>query len=378
MAAHSVAFDVHQPGAYAVQLRLTPALLEALLAAQDEGQPVSIRFGQGTQGGVSAAGRPAELRCRRRRRTRERRSLRSPWLRLFLLVPCDLKLSPAVQTLQAITVAGTPFRFNALPEDAACDVLSLPPATPGGGTAPGGALLGAVRQKLMVQRNIEDERERVRARAEEAERRGHERKALLLDGRPAAAGKQRRTTTTVQRVTPPPPGAAATAAAAQQQQRHRGPTPPPQQLTASMLAPAQPPAARPPAHPGLAQQRQRARSATPPPTNGGAAAAAGPAGGKPMHKSASTSRLGGKAGTAAASGAAPTKQTASALVLQAARSGASLRLVLIAMLSERQMGWTPIKSSEYWAAYSVGCTRLVRCHTMSTPYEAWCEEVPLR
>jgi len=41
MAAHSVAFDVHQPGAYAVQLRLTPALLEALLAANagKEGAP---------------------------------------------------------------------------------------------------------------------------------------------------------------------------------------------------------------------------------------------------------------------------------------------------------------------------------------------------
>lgn len=59
MVTHSVAFDVRQPGAYAVQLRLTPALLEALLAAQDDGQPVSIRFGQGTQGGVSAAGCPA-------------------------------------------------------------------------------------------------------------------------------------------------------------------------------------------------------------------------------------------------------------------------------------------------------------------------------
>lgn len=242
---------------------------------------------------------------------------------------------------QAITVGGTPFRFNALPEDAACDVLSLPPATPGGGTTTGGALVGAVRQKLMVLRNIEDERERVRARAEEAERRGHERKALLLDGRPAAAGKRRPTTTTVQRPTPPPPGAMA----AQQQQRQRGPTPPPQQLTASMLAPAQPPAARPPTHPASAQQRQRARSATPPPTTGGAAAAPGPAAGKPMHKSASTSRLGGKQQGAAGGGAAA-KQPASALVLQAARSGAGLRLVLIAMLSERQMGPAAVKNGE--------------------------------
>lgn len=289
MVTHSVAFDVRQPGAYAVQLRLTPALLEALLAAQDDGQPVSIRFGQGTQGG-------------------------------------------------AITVAGAPFPFNALPEGAACDVLSLPPATPGSGAGHGGALLGAVRQKLMVLRNIEDERERVRARAEEAERRGHERKALLLHGRPTAAGKRRPTTTTVQRVTPPPSGAVATAA---QHQRQRGPTPPPQQLTASMLAPAQPPAARPPAHPASAQQCQRARSATPPPTNGGAAAP----GSKPMHKSASTSRLGGKQGAAAAAGGTAGKQTASALVLQAARSGAGLRLMLIAMLSERQMGPTAVKNA---------------------------------
>lgn len=60
MAPHRVAFDVSQPSAYAVQLRLTPALLEALLAAQEEGQPVSIRFGQGPQGGVSAGGRPGQ------------------------------------------------------------------------------------------------------------------------------------------------------------------------------------------------------------------------------------------------------------------------------------------------------------------------------
>lgn len=266
-------------------------------------------------------------------------------------------------------MAGAPFPFNALPEGAACDVLSLPPATPGSGAGHGGALLGAVRQKLMVLRNIEDERERVRARAEEAERRGHERKALLLHGRPTAAGKRRPTTTTVQRVTPPPSGAVATAA---QHQRQRGPTPPPQQLTASMLAPAQPPAARPPAHPASAQQCQRARSATPPPTNGGAAAP----GSKPMHKSASTSRLGGKQGAAAAAGGTAGKQTASALVLQAARSGAGLRLMLIAMLSERQMGPTAVKNGEEgWSGLGrSGATDLRQLCALALPFPAACRD----
>ena len=50
----SVQFDVQQPGAYAVQLRLTPALLEALLRAGEEGQGGSIRFGAGQQANVSS------------------------------------------------------------------------------------------------------------------------------------------------------------------------------------------------------------------------------------------------------------------------------------------------------------------------------------
>jgi hypothetical protein len=52
----SVEFHVPQPGAYAVQLRLTPALLEALLRAEEEGQGASIRFGAGQQANVSAGG----------------------------------------------------------------------------------------------------------------------------------------------------------------------------------------------------------------------------------------------------------------------------------------------------------------------------------
>ena len=55
MAKRFVEFDAHPPGAaYAVQLRLTPALLESLLRAQEGGQGSSIKFGGGPQGNVSA------------------------------------------------------------------------------------------------------------------------------------------------------------------------------------------------------------------------------------------------------------------------------------------------------------------------------------
>lgn len=49
----SVHFDAQPTGGYAVHLRLTPGLLEALLRAQETGQSASIRFGAGPEGGVS-------------------------------------------------------------------------------------------------------------------------------------------------------------------------------------------------------------------------------------------------------------------------------------------------------------------------------------
>lgn len=53
--ARRVHFAVQQQGAYAyaIQLRLTPALLEALLAAQDAGRAASICFGEVPQSNVS-------------------------------------------------------------------------------------------------------------------------------------------------------------------------------------------------------------------------------------------------------------------------------------------------------------------------------------
>lgn len=270
-----VEFDVQAPGAYAVQLRLTPALLEALLRAQEAGQGASIRFGDAPQA-------------------------------------------------NAISVGDAAFRFNALPEET-CDLLRLPSA--GNSSSPAGpypAIVGAVRQKLMVQRNIQDERERVRARAEEAERKGSERKAQLLDKKPAVGAAKRGPTTTVtmQRGTPPPPAVGS---------QHRGQTPPPprQQVTAGMLAA---PAGRPPTHPGNAALA--GRSATPPPATAGA-------GSKPMHKSASAGKLGqlSKGSTGSLGG-----QAANPLVLQAARSSASLRLVVIAILAERPMALSTIKA----------------------------------
>lgn len=318
----SAAFEVQQPGAFAVQLRLTPALLEALLAG--DGSAATICFG-GNQQGVSPAAR--------------RRVVAAAALGVAPLLsrpPRIDSLLTIATRMQAINVGDSAFPFRALPEES-CDLLRLPAAGAPPPAAQPAALLGAVRQKLMLQRNIADERERVRARAEEAERRGHERGAVLLQGgggppgRAARAGKP-----TVQRTTPPPPAAASLQ---KQQQQARRPTPPPGPLTAAMLVA---PAGRPPTHPAslpAAQQQQqpRARSVTPPPGQAGAAEAPAP---KPMHKSASTSRLpGGGAGGGA-------KQAASALVLQAARSGSGLRLVLIAMLSERQMGRSAVSSGE--------------------------------
>lgn len=250
-------------------------------------------------------------------------------------LPASLTLPPPPHPPQAITVGGTAFPFRTLPEGS-CDLLRLPAtgAATSARSAPSShhqpaTLIGTVHQKLMVQRNIEDERGRVRARAEEAERRGHERGAVLLDSgkgsQAVKSGKAGKTTTTIQRTTPPPP------AGQQQPQRQ------PQQVTAAMLAPG----GRPPTYP--ASQHQRARSATP--SEGApalpAATAAAAAAPRPMHKAASTGKLGQAAGAGAAA-----KHTASPWVLQAARSGGSLRLVLIAMLSERKMGPGTVKSGE--------------------------------
>lgn len=55
----SVEFDVQPAGAYAVQLRLTPALLDALQRAEEAGHGCSIRFGAGPQGNVSTCGHMA-------------------------------------------------------------------------------------------------------------------------------------------------------------------------------------------------------------------------------------------------------------------------------------------------------------------------------
>lgn len=62
----SVQFDAQPTGAYAVHLRLTPALLEALLRAQETGQSASIRFGAGPEGGVSREGLQRRSPARRR------------------------------------------------------------------------------------------------------------------------------------------------------------------------------------------------------------------------------------------------------------------------------------------------------------------------
>ncbi|PSC70437.1 dentin sialophospho [Micractinium conductrix] len=277
MAKRFVEFDAHPPGAaYAVQLRLTPALLESLLRAQEGGQGSSIKFGGGPQGNAICAGD-----------------------------------------------AGFQFSVAAEPS---CDLLHLPA---GGGRA---ALLAAVRQKLMVARKMEDERTRVRARGEEAERRTHERKAQLLNGKPVGAKPAGAGATTVQRAqrTTPPPGAARTSAPPP---RPRGPTPPPQQVTASMLAA---PSGRPPTHPTAPQ----------PPPIAAAAAAQPPPAAKPMHKSASTGKIGlsSKGGASASAGAGSLQPTASPLVLRAVRAALPLRLILIAILAERPMAFNVVKT----------------------------------
>lgn len=60
-----VRFEVPlEQGAFAVQLRLTPHLLEALLGAQDAAQAGSIRFGDDTAGNVGAGAATAKTACR--------------------------------------------------------------------------------------------------------------------------------------------------------------------------------------------------------------------------------------------------------------------------------------------------------------------------
>lgn len=304
----SVQFDAQPTGAYAVHLRLTPGLLEALLRAQESGESASIRFGAGPEGGVSL-----KEPCYRRHQ-------RCLWPAGVSLAACGLLcLDSPMQTcapmhclLQAISVADASFPFRALEEHSSCDLLRVP------ASGAGAQLLGALRQKLVVQRNVEEERSRVRARGEEAERRGHERTAKLLSSAKAAQagkpGRQPAATTTQRRVTPPPGSG-------------RALTPPPQQLTASMLTA---PSGRPPTHPSAPAQAVQA-----------AATAPAPAPAKPMHKSASTGKLGlaSKGGTGSA-----LPQKASARVLQAARAGVGLRLMLIAILAERPMSKDAIKA----------------------------------
>lgn len=227
--------------------------------------------------------------------------------------------------MQAICAGDAGFQFSVAAEPS-CDLLHLPA---GGGRA---ALLAAVRQKLMVARKMEDERTRVRARGEEAERRTHERKAQLLNGKPVGAKPAGAGATTVQRAqrTTPPPGAARTSAPPP---RPRGPTPPPQQVTASMLAA---PSGRPPTHPTAPQ----------PPPIAAAAAAQPPPAAKPMHKSASTGKIGlsSKGGASASAGAGSLQPTASPLVLRAVRAALPLRLILIAILAERPMAFNVVKT----------------------------------
>ncbi|KAI3426306.1 hypothetical protein D9Q98_008679 [Chlorella vulgaris] len=266
-----VRFEVPlEQGAFAVQLRLTPHLLEALLGAQDAAQAGSIRFGDDTAG-------------------------------------------------NAISIGDAIFPFKAQ-ADERCDLLHLAPGS--GGEGP--SITAAVRQKLMVQRNIADERGRVRARADEAARQGQERKALLLSSKPSKQPKPQ-PRTVVQRHTPPLQSGAPLG------QQQRGTTPPPRQLTASMLTG---PAGKPPTHPAGA-----VRGATPPPSAAAAGLAAAP---KAMAKTASSGKLGGRNGSFGNLGSM--QAVASPQVLQAARGGASLRLCLIAMLAERSLPMPTVKA----------------------------------
>eukprot|EP00887_Chlorella_sp_A99_P007400 scaffold2.g7400.t1 len=243
-------FDVEPQGAYAVHVRLTPSLLEALRQA---GVQASIRLGPQQQG-------------------------------------------------SGIAVGGAVFPLLEQGAPSACDLLHVPTA----GASGGARVVAAVRRKLIAQRNVADERGRMRARAEEAEREKHERGALVLDGKPAVPnGKTARAVT---RVTPPPPAAQQVVQqprqSSQQQLRVQPPAP-------AVLAPG----TRPPVHPGSGSARS--------PAGGSAAAggAASPPASKPLHKSASAGKLGGAA-------------LASPAVVAAARAG-GLRGCLLALLAER-------------------------------------------
>ncbi|GAB4817218.1 hypothetical protein N2152v2_004264 [Parachlorella kessleri] len=190
-------------------------------------------------------------------------------------------------------------------------------------------------------RNLQDEKDRVRARAEEAERERREKKVVSLVKQPPSQGKGT-TKTHVRSLTPPP----------------RGPTPPPRQapkpqVTQSMLAPPpqhnlQPRPPLPPVSVAAAAAAAAGRLTPPPEAAAGAVAASGKPAAGLMKKSASSGKLGlgakhGSSGSLAAANAGGAAVKASAAVVAVASRG-DLRQTLLAVLVERPLTMQGIRA----------------------------------
>ncbi|KAL6784320.1 hypothetical protein ACKKBG_A05690 [Auxenochlorella protothecoides x Auxenochlorella symbiontica] len=127
----SLSVSLQASTAPACVIRLTPALLAALRAASDSGDAATISMGPSTN---------------------------------------------------VLRVGATDFRFKSLPETL-CDVITVPSTGADRGNTPSPALCAAhVCQKLVVTRDLGEERDRIRARGEEAERRLHGRRTVKLGG----------------------------------------------------------------------------------------------------------------------------------------------------------------------------------------------------
>ncbi|RMZ54118.1 hypothetical protein APUTEX25_002695 [Auxenochlorella protothecoides] len=127
----SLSVSLQASTAPACVIRLTPALLAALRAASDSGDAATISMGPSTN---------------------------------------------------VLRVGATDFRFKSLPESL-CDVITVPSTGAHRDNTPSPALCAAhVCQKLVVTRDLGEERDRIRARGEEAERRLHGRRTVKLGG----------------------------------------------------------------------------------------------------------------------------------------------------------------------------------------------------
>ncbi len=155
MTAHAV--DFHPAPQYAVAMRLTPQLKQAMVDGHAQGLSMTVRFGSGPGDSVSIAEFARSLGSDVARRTSS-----------DIVYPMP----------QVIRIGAQLFSFKAMEEET-CELLRVPNDLSRGGVC---TEAGRVKQRVHVLRNLDSaEGERLRARAEEAERQSRERTSQLLD-----------------------------------------------------------------------------------------------------------------------------------------------------------------------------------------------------